>query len=186
MEDTDIVALYWKRSEEAIPETESKYGAYCQTIAKNILANDEDAEECVNDTWLSAWNSMPDHRPTRLAPYLGKLTRWLSISRLRERQSLKRGGGECFLALEELAEVLDSGEDVQRSVELKELNRMVRGFLNGLNETERELFLARYWFMVPVKEIANRFGFSPNKVSTSLLRTRRKLHSYLKEEGLCT
>ncbi len=80
MEDRQIVELYWQRSEGAIPATEAKYGAYCRTIAKNILANDEDAEECVNDTWLGAWNSMPDNRPTLLGPYLGKLTRWLSLS----------------------------------------------------------------------------------------------------------
>ena len=185
MEDRQIVELYWKRAEEAIPATAAKYGAYCRTIANNILANEEDAEECVNDTWLKAWNSMPDNRPTLLGAYLGKLTRWLSLSRLRERGRLKRGGGETSLALDELAEVISDGSDIQRELEIRELNAAVRVFLKSLEETEREVFLSRYWFLLPVKEIAARFGFSPNKVSTLLHRTRRKLQSYLKEEGLC-
>lgn len=185
MEDREIVELYWERAEEAIPATVAKYGAYCRTIATNILANDEDAEECVNDTWLKAWNSMPDNRPTLLGSYLGKLTRWLSLSRLRERGRLKRGGGETSLALDELAEVIAGGEDPERELEIRELNAAVRAFLKGLDETERELFLSRYWYLLPVKEIAQRFGFSPNKVSTRLNRTRRRLQNYLMEEGLC-
>ncbi len=185
MEDRQIVELYWQRAEEAIHATAAKYGAYCRTIANNILANEEDAEECVNDTWLKAWNSMPDNRPTLLGAYLGKLTRWLSLSRLRERGRLKRGGGETSLALDELAEVVSDGSDIQRELEIRELNAAVRVFLKSLEETEREVFLSRYWFLLPVKEIAARFGFSPNKVSTLLHRTRRKLQSYLKEEGLC-
>ena len=185
MEDKQIVDLYWQRSEEAIPATAAKYGAYCRTIANNILANNEDTEECVNDTWLKAWNSMPDNRPTMLGSYLGKLTRWLSLTKLRERGRLKRGGGETSLALEELAEVVAGGTNPEQALELRELNAAVRGFLKQLPETERELFLSRYWFLLPVKEIAVRFGFSANKVSTSLHRTRRKLQSYLKEEGLC-
>ena len=185
MEDREIVELYWERAEEAIPATVAKYGAYCRTIATNILANDEDAEECVNDTWLKAWNSMPDNRPTLLGSSLGKLTRWLSLSRLRERGRLKRGGGETSLALDELAEVIAGGEDPERELEIRELNAAVRAFLKGLDETERELFLSRYWYLLPVKEIAQRFGFSPNKVSTRLNRTRRRLQNYLMEEGLC-
>ena len=185
MEDKQIVELYWQRAEEAIPATAAKYGAYCRTIAYNILANDEDTEECVNDTWLKAWNSMPDNRPTLLGAYLGKLTRWLSLSRLRERGRLKRGGGEASVALEELAEVIADGTDIERELEMQELSAAVRIFLKGLDRTEREVFLSRYWFLLPVKEIAGRFGFSPNKVSTKLYRTRRKLQSYLKEEGLC-
>jgi RNA polymerase sigma-70 factor (ECF subfamily) len=185
MEDRQIVDLYWQRSEEAIPATAAKYGAYCRTIANNILANDEDAEECVNDTWFSAWNSMPDNRPTLLGSYLGKLTRWLSLTRLRERGRLKRGGGEPSLALEELAEVIADGTDVEHEVELRELNAALRRFLKQLNETERDVFLSRYWFLLPVKDIAARLGFRTGKVSTMLHRTRRKLQSYLKEEGLC-
>ena len=185
MEDREIVELYWQRAEEAIPASAAKYGTYCRAIAKNILANDEDAEECVNDTWLKAWNTMPDKRPTLLGAYLGKLTRWLSLSRLRERGRLKRGGGETSLALEELSEVIADSTDVQHELELRELNAAVRRFLKDLDESERQVFLSRYWYLLPVKEIAARLGFSPNRVSTQLHRTRRKLQRYLKEEGLC-
>ena len=100
MDDAKIVELYWSRSEQAIAETESKYGKYCRTISNNILADISDAEECVNDTYLKAWNSMPTHRPSRLAPYLGKLTRWLSLNRLRDKDCLKRGNGELPLVLD--------------------------------------------------------------------------------------
>ena len=185
MEDRQIVELYWARSEEAIPATQRKYGPYCRTVAYNILANDQDTEECLNDTWLRAWNSMPDHKPTHLAPYLAKLTRWLSLNRLRAQDRLKRGGGETALALEELSEALPGGQDAQHALEVRELSAAVRRFLDGLKETERAVFLSRYWYMLPVKEIAGRFGFSQNRVSTMLHRTRRKLQDYLREEGLC-
>ena len=185
LDDAVIVDLYWQRSEDAVPETIRKYGRYCRAVAQNILQNAEDAEECVNDTWLGAWNSMPTHRPQHLAPYLAKLTRWLSLNRLDERKSLRRGGGEASLALEELSETLDSGADVQRTMERKELTDAVNRFLETLAAPERQVFLARYWFLLPVKEIAARYGFSQGKVKSMLLRTRRRLQKFLKEEGLC-
>ena len=185
MEDRKIVDLYWQRDENAIPETAAKFGGYCRTIAYNILSDAEDAEECLNDTWLRAWNTMPTNRPSRLAPYLGKLSRWISLTRLREKTSLKRGGGETELVLDELAEAVDSGADVEKAVELKELNAALRRFLKNLGETERQVFLARYWFIASIAEIAEKFGFSESKVTSMLHRTRKKLLGYLKEEGLC-
>lgn len=185
MEDRKIVDLYWQRDENAIPETAAKFGGYCRTIAYNILSDAEDAEECLNDTWLRAWNTMPTNRPSRLAPYLGKLSRWISLTRLREKTSLKRGGGETELVLDELAEAVDSGADVEKAVELKELNAALRRFLKTLGETERQVFLARYWFIASIAEIAEKFGFSESKVNSMLHRTRKKLLGYLKEEGLC-
>lgn len=185
MEDRKIVDLYWQRDENAIPETAAKFGGYCRTIAYNILADAEDAEECLNDTWLRAWNTMPTNRPSRLAPYLGKLSRWISLTRLREKTSLKRGGGETELVLDELTEAVDSGADVEKAVELKELNAALRRFLKNLGETERRVFLARYWFIASIAEIAEKFGFSESKVTSMLHRTRKKLLAYLKEEGLC-
>lgn len=185
MEDRKIVDLYWQRDENAIPETAAKFGGYCRTIAYNILSDAEDAEECLNDTWLRAWNTMPTNRPSRLAPYLGKLSRWISLTRLREKTSLKRGGGETALVLDELADAVDSGADVEKAVELKELNAALRRFLKTLGETERQVFLARYWFIASIAEIAEKFGFSESKVNSMLHRTRKKLLSYLKEEGLC-
>lgn len=185
MEDRKIVDLYWQRDENAIPETAAKFGGYCCTIAYNILSNAEDAEECLNDTWLRAWNTMPTNRPSKLAPYLGKLSRWISLTRLREKTSLKRGGGETELVLDELSEAVDSGADVEKAVELKELNAALRRFLKSLGETERQVFLARYWFIASIAEIAEKFGFSESKVNSMLHRTRKKLLGYLKEEGLC-
>ena len=185
MEDTDIVELYWQRSQQAVPETAAKYGGYCRIVAYNILSTDEDAEECVNDTWLGAWNSMPQNRPRLLRPYLAKLTRWISLGRLRDQNCLKRGGGEVSLALEELSESLDAGFDLQRQIEMKELAAAIRRFTAELGEEQRQVFLARYWFMAPVEEIAGSFGFTPSKVKSMLLRTRRALRDYLEEEGLC-
>ena len=185
MDDAKIVELYWSRSEQAIKETELKYGKYCRTISYNILADIADAEECVNDTYLKAWNSMPSNRPSRLAPYLGKLTRWLSLNRLRDQNSLKRGDGELPLVLDELAETLDSGFDTEKELEIKELNREIRRLLNKLKKEERDVFLSRYWYMASIAEIAEKSGFTESKVKTMLHRTRKKLLTQLKEEGLC-
>ena len=185
MDDKQIVDLYWARSESAIEETERKFGSYCRTISYNILANTADAEECVNDTWLKAWNSMPTHRPSFLAPYLGKMTRWLSLTRLRENNSLRRGGGELPLVLDELAETLDSGADIERELELRELNLALRRMVEGLSKDERDVFLCRYWYLASIREIVEKTGFSESKVKTMLHRSRNKLLRQLTEEGLC-
>lgn len=185
LEDSKIVDLYWQRSEDAIPETAAKFGGYCRTIAYNILSDEQDTEECVNDTWLGAWNSMPTHRPTLLAPYLAKLTRWISLSRLRTRNTLRHGRGETPLVLEELSEVIPDKMDLEKHVEMKELGDALRRFVLGLDDTEAQIFLARCWYMVGVQEIAEKYGITPGNVSTMLHRTRRKLQNYLKEEGLC-
>ena len=108
MDDSKIVDLYWARSDSAIAETAKKFGAYCRTIAYNVLQNPEDSDECVNDTYMRAWNSMPDKRPSALAPYLGRITRNLALSRVTDKNRLKRGGGEVALALDELDECIAS------------------------------------------------------------------------------
>ncbi len=185
MEDGKIVELYWARSEQAIAETAIKYGKYCTAIAVNILANTADAEECVNDTYMNAWRSMPTHRPTHLAPYLGKLTRWLSLSRLRDNSTLSRGRGELPLVLDELAQTLDSGADTQAQLELKELSAELRKLIAALGADERDVFLARYWYAAPIADIALRFGYTPSKVKTMLHRTRKKLLTQLREAELC-
>ena len=175
MDDAAIVSLYWARSEDAISQTAAKYGAYCRTISYNILANAEDADECVNDTYLSAWNSMPTHRPTYLAPYLAKLTRWLSLNRLRDGNSLKRGGREIPAVLDELAETLDPGADVEKEIAVRELNAAIRNMLESLGKTERDIFLSRYWYAASISEIAWKSGFTESKVKSMLHRTRRRL-----------
>lgn len=185
MEDERIVELYWRRSESAIGETDRKYGPYCRAIAYNVLASREDAEECVDDTWLKAWNAMPDKRPARLAPFLGRITRNLALDRLDRRLSRKRGGGEAALCLEELADCLPAGRDPEAELEAKELARYIRAFAAGLPETERRLFTARYFFMASVGEIAQKSGLSQSKVKVSLYNSRKKLLRFLQKEGLC-
>lgn len=185
MEDAEIVSLYWARSEDAIAQTAAKYGPYCRTISYNILASAEDADECVNDTYMSAWNSMPPHRPTYLAPYLAKLTRWLSLNRLRDGSSLKRGGGEIPAVLDELAETLDSGVDIEKEISVRELNTAIRSMLERMGKTERDIFLSRYWYAASISEIAVKSGFTESKVKSILYRTRCRLLKQLKEDGLC-
>ena len=184
MEDREIVDLYWRRAEQAIAETEIKYGAYCRSIAGRILRNAEETEECLNDTWLRAWNAMPSDRPVKLGAYLGKLCRWLSLNRLRDGARLRRGGGETALALEELEEILPGGTEPERALETRELGRAVRNYVNQLKEPERSVFLSRYWYLAPVKEIAASFGFGESKVKSMLSRSRKRLKTVLEREGL--
>ena len=183
MEDAAIVELYWQRDQQAIRETEAKYGAYCRHIAHNILENGEDAEECLSDTWLSAWQSIPPHRPERLSTFLGKLTRNLSLSRLRERNAQKRGGGEAEAALEELSECIAAREDAQDALEARELGRLLRDFAARLGKTERDVFVSRYYFLASLEELSRRTGFSQSKLKSMLFRTRKKLKRVLEEEG---
>lgn len=183
MKDHEIVDLYWQRDPEAIRETGAKYGGYCFTIARNILADSRDTEECLNDTWLNAWNAMPEERPSFLAPFLGKITRNLAFNRYRARRAEKRGGGELPAVLEELAECASSA-DTHREVEALELGEAVNRFLHTLPERECSIFLRRYWFAEPASEIGGRYGLREGAVRSSLFRSREKLRNYLKEEGL--
>lgn len=184
MEDKQIIELYWKRDETAIVRCQERYGSYCGVIARNILQSPQDAEECVNDVWLAAWDSIPPQRPANLAAYLGKLTRNRAIDRWRSLHREKRGGDSIPLALEELAEVLPAEEDPERRLLGKELGRAVNGFLAGLSAKERNVFLCRYWYFDGIAAISAAFGYSPSKVKSMLHRTRKKLKSYLEQEGL--
>lgn len=183
MDDQNIIALYWERSENAISETAQKYGSYCYSIAKNILTNHEDAEESVNDTYLAAWKAIPPHRPAILATFLGKITRRLSIDRWRSRNARKRGDGEIILALEELEDCA-SDDGVEKTMERKRLAAAFNRFLEALPQTERQVFLGRYWYLDPIADIADHYGFSVSKVTSMLRRTRLKLREYLQKEEL--
>ena len=185
MEDSDIVDLYWKRSDLAISETERKYGRYCHTIACHICGTDQDAEECVNDTWLRAWELMPPERPAVLSAFLGRITRHLAINRIKEKNRKKRGGGEAALALDELAECVPGGTNPELALEEKELEEAVGSFVAGLPETERTVFILRYWYLVPLADMADKLNFSQGKLKSILFRTRKKLRAFLQEEGLC-
>ena len=184
MNDKSIVDLYFSRDEEAITQTDKKYGRYCYSIAYNILTNKEDAEESVSDTYVTAWRAIPPRRPSVLSTFLGKITRHISIDRWRERVATKRGGGEVTLALEELEDCVAGLQNVEMEYERKELIRAYVKFLDALPVTERRVFLCRYWYVDSVEAIAEKFGFSQSKVKTMLHRTRAKLRKQLAEEGL--
>ena len=181
MEDAKIVQLYWDRNEQAIPATADKYGNYCNSIAKNILGNHEDAEECVNDTYLNAWSSMPPHRPNILSTFLGKITRNLSIKRYKHNTADKRGGGQATVVLDEIAEFVSDTDSVEQEVDRKELVKAIDTFLSTLSAEKRGIFLRRYWHFDNVSDIASRFGMTENNVSVTLNRLRLKLHNYLLE-----
>ncbi len=183
MEDKDIINLYYARAQSAISETSAKYGKYCFRIAYNILSNKEDSEESVNDTYLAAWNNIPPQYPTFLAAFLGKITRNISLNRWKYRSTAKRGGGEVALALEELEDCISGCEDVEAAYIRKELQACINEFLEDLPETERKVFVCRYWYLESVPKIAERFEFSQSKVTSMLHRTRGKLRVYLEQEG---
>ncbi len=184
MKDTEILDLYWERNERAIAESQSTYGNYCYSIAWHILYDREDSDECVNDTWLRAWNSIPPNRPGKLALFLGTITRNLSIDRWKGRQTMKRGSGEMALALDELAECIPDVHSTEDMVEAAELERLMNDFLHTLPEKDCNIFLRRYWYVEEYGAIAKRYSMKLNTVKTSLFRTRSKLKSYLEKEGL--
>ena len=184
MDDQEILRLFWDRSERAVRETETKYGGYCAAIARNILSDEEDVRETVNDVWLGAWSSIPPHRPEQLSGYLAKLTRNLCLKRRRDDSRQKRGGGESDLAYEELADCLIGPSDPQSQLEGRELADWLGRFLRSLPDTERRVFLSRYWYFDSIDAIARRFGFSDSKVKSMLHRTRARLRRELKKEGL--
>ena len=183
MEDHEIVALFWARSEEAIRQASNKYGRYCRYIAEGILHSREDSEECVNDALLQAWRTIPPHRPERLAVFLGKITRNLSLDRWERERAQKRGGGEVSLALEELQDCLPAPNSGQLAEDLA-LSEACNRFLAALPAEARKIFLRRYWYFSPVKEIAGDYGLSESRVKMSLLRSRKKLKRWLEKEGI--
>lgn len=184
MEDSQILALYFARSETAIQETDRKYGRYCYRIAYSILASRQDSEESVNDTYLSAWNSIPPRKPVRLSTYLGRLTRNISIDRWRGTNAQKRGNGETALALDELSQCVSGQPGMEDAMVQKEVITSLNRFLVSLSEDERTVFLCRYWYVNSMEEIARKTGFSPGKVKSMLHRTRKKLAANLQKEGL--
>ncbi|MBQ3418933.1 MAG: sigma-70 family RNA polymerase sigma factor [Erysipelotrichaceae bacterium] len=184
MEDLEIVELYWQRNEEAIKETSKKYGNYCYTIANNILYNNEDAQECVNDTYLGAWNAIPPHHPNVLSTFLGKITRRLSLNKWREKNAIKRGNGEAALSFDELEECIPSNSSIKEELALKELSEAINTFLETLKVDERKVFVCRYFYFESIDEIAFRFSFTPSKVKMMLKRTRDRLKDYLIGKGV--
>ncbi len=181
--DEQIIELYWQRDEDAIQETDIRYGRYLLAIACHILPNREDGRETVNDTYLKAWHSMPPHRPARLSCFLAKITRDLSIDRFRRQNAAKRQGSQYTLSLEELAECVEGGENPQEQIELAALAEAIDTYLRSCPKQTRDIFICRYYFLDPVREIADFFGVSQSMVKSALHRTRIGLRAHLEKEG---
>lgn len=184
MDDEKIIELYWVRSEAAISETASKYGRYCQYIARNILCNTSDIEECVNDTYLNAWNSMPPHRPSALQVFLGKLTRNISLNRRKYLTAEKRGRGQAEMVLDELHECIPTSDNTESIMDDILLEDVLNHFLSSLSVEQRKIFMRRYWYLSPIKDIAADYNLGESKVKMSLLRSREKLKQILEKEGI--
>ena len=182
-EDHEIIELYWARSESAVHETDEKYGAKLHTLSGRILPEAEDAEECVNDTYLGAWNAMPPQRPQLLKMVLAAITRNLSFDRVKAAQAAKRGGGVLEVALDELAECADGRQSVESEAMASALGDCINAFLQTLPARERGVFLRRYFFVESAAEIAQRYALTPNGVNVMLHRTRQKLREALVREG---
>lgn len=186
MEDTKIIELFWGRDEAALKEAADKYGRFCFGIAWKILANREDSEECVNDTWFTAWRSIPPARPSILSAFLGRITRSHAIDNLRKKYAAKR----MDLHMSSIADITDEAGilnrqfalSLDRQMEEKELIRLINQFLEGLSERDRDIFMRRYWHMDSIAEIAKRHGISESSIKSNLFRTRKKLKRMLMKE----
>ena len=183
MEDQKIIELYFLRDEKAIEVTNEKYGAYCTVVANNILADLRDSEECVSDTWLRAWNSIPPQRPSYLRLFLGKITRNLALDVVKRQGRKKRGSGEYELVLDELQDVANTGYQVEHEIERKELQKSINEFLRTIPERDCNVFLRRYFYFESTKQIADLYAIRESNVLGILSRTRHKLRMHLVQEG---
>ncbi len=181
MEDSEIITLYHKRDESAIAETDRKHGGFCRRLAGNILTSREDAEECVNDTWLAAWNSMPPEWPDSLKAFLGRIVRNLAISRYRRNRAAKRYSG-IEIMLSELGECVPES-CAELEVGRGELAEAISGWLSGLEPEDRRLFVRRYWYGESAAELAKERGETANKMVKRMQRLRNSLRKRLEEEG---
>ena len=183
MKDEKIVELYFRRDQQAIKETDIKYGIYCKKIAGNILKNFQDVEECVDDTYIKLWNKIPPQKPAVLKGFIGKITRELAFDRYRAGNSKKRGSGAIEDVLEELDECLPASGNVENNIMGNELAGIINDFVESLTQKEAYIFMGRYFYAYSTKYIAKRFGMTQNNVSVTLNRLRKKLQSRLIKEG---
>lgn len=184
MEDSQIVALYWARSQDAITKTAEKYGAYCHNISYGILRSQQDAEECVSDTWLRTWNALPPQKPASLGAFVARIVRNLSLDRYRMAHAAFRGGGQVLLAMEEVEWALPTRDPMAELTDEEALTEALERFLAGLSRQKRWIFLLRYWYFRSPREISDQLGLPKNTVTSALRRTRLALKEFLKQEGI--
>ena len=184
LDDCEIITLFFERSEAAITETALKYAGYCKRIAMNILSNCADVEECINDTYLHAWNSIPPQYPSLFSAYLGKITRNLSLNKYKQQKALKRGSGEVELLLHELEECIPSPSNVEKEYQEGTTTKAISNFLYSLDKLKRTIFIRRYWYGDSIAQISNHFKMSESKVKSMLFRIRNKLRIFLEKEGI--
>ncbi len=183
MEDERILKLFWARQEDAIAQTERKYGKMCSSIAYNLLLNLQDAEECVNETYLGLWNSIPPQYPKVFSAYIAKLVRNISMKRLTYLNAQKRAA-DSIVSIHELEQTIPDRNCIDDHVTAEELTKYIGVYLASIDYESRNIFLRRYWFFDSICEIATRFGISESKVKSQLFRTRNRLYSFLIKEGL--
>ena len=183
MDDKRIIELYFKRDEQAISETDSKYGKYCFTVANNILQNSEDSEECVNDTYERTWRSVPPQNPSSLKLFLARITRNLAFDKIKGLTRQKRGGGEIDLVFDEVSEIISSGENVEKDLERKELMQSVNRFLKNIPQRESDVFISRYFFGESIETISVKYKLGKSNTAKLLSRIRIRLREYLNKEG---
>lgn len=181
VEDKKIIQMYLQRDEKAIDETDKKYGQLCYSVAKNILNDKEDVKECLNDTYMNLWNSIPPVKPLNFSAFICKLTRNLSLKRLDYNNAKKRSPG-LVTALSELENIISS-ENINETIENKELGSIISEFLKEEKEVCRNVFIRRYWFLDSIYTISKKYGFSQSKVKSMLFHTRKRLKTYLEERG---
>lgn len=183
MEDRRIVELFWQRDELALKETDKKYGDYVFKIAQNILEDNEDSIECVNDTYMRAWNTMPNNRPDKLNLYLGKIARGIAIDFYRKKSAQKRISTQYSISLSELEECVGAADNTESIVEGEQLLSLINRFVMSLKVIERNVFICRYYFFDAIEDISYHTGYSVSKIKSMLLRTRNKLKKFIESEG---
>lgn len=184
MDDKGIIELFFKRSEQAIREMESMYGAFCHRIAYNILRDHHDAEESVNDGYLRVWHAIPPTYPKNLQAFLGKIIRNISLNKVVYKKSLKRGAGHADIVAEEFMHALPSADRVEEKVETHAFVDTVNTFLATLPAEKRICFCRRYWYLDSISDIAEAVGKSESAVKMMLLRLRKDLKAHLEKEGI--
>ena len=183
MTDDKIIQLFFQRKEAAIEETCKKYGSYCFKIANNILSNREDSEECLNDTWLRTWDSIPPTHPVHFNLFLAKVVRNIAINKYKSKRAHKRGDGEIALILDELEECIVGSQDDETLYIVEELQSTINKFIRGLPEKNGNVFIRRYFYADSIKDISDRYHISENNIRVMLNRTRNKLRIRLEKEG---